>query len=1091
MITMSRQAIIGNFLFLFLFGLFISAASGQDISMRFSHLTLEDGLSQSTINDILQDSRGFLWFATEDGLNRYNGYEFKVFKNIPGNSNSISNNSISDIIEDKNGNLWIGTKGGGLNKFNPVTEKFTRFDLNKGDSTGLSTPYVTSLFEDRSGIILVGTRNGLNIYQPGTNTFMKYQPDPDDDNSLNGEWITSIYEDSQGMIWIGTQDNGLNRLNRTEDKFTHYTNVPGDSRSLSDDWVVSLHEDKNNNLWIATQSGGINKFDRETQSFERFLSDTEDGLSLSNNWVYTMFEDRYGEFWVGTLDGLNRFDRANNQFINITAIKGAPNLNNKSITALYEDRSGVFWVGTKDDALYKFVRSTQSFTVYDRNTDSDISLSNNNVWAVKEMQNGDIWVGTHGGGINVIHPDKREITYYSHNPDNSTSLCDNFINTIYQDDSGDIWVGTVNGLCKFIPSSKSFERFTHDPENSNSISGNIVTTLSQDVEGNIWIGTLNNGFSTYNKDTKQFTTYRSKSDEKEGLAQNKIWSIYEDEDEVLWVGTHGFGLAIYALNEKEYRRYEHDPSDSTSISNDFINVTYKDSEGRYWIGTLNGLNRFYPDSQTFEHYTTADGLPNNVIYGIVEDKRGHLWLSTNKGLCDFDPETGITRNYDAGDGLPSEEFRFNSFHKGQDGRIFFGSISGLVSFEPDSLETNENVPPVVFTNFEIYNKPVPIKENSILERSITATEELTFPYYEQVFSFQFAGLHYAAPDQNQYAYYLAGFDENWQQIGNRRFVAFTSLDPGRYTLRVRAANKDGIWNNQGAEIKLNIEPPPWLSWWAYTLYATFALVVVGWLVSYRVEKERREKEKIEEKRKELERLIDNRTKELQEEKEKSDRLLYNILPEEVAKELKEKGKTTPKRFEEATILFSDFQGFTSTASSMSADRLVSEINEIFKKFDTIIEDYGLEKIKTIGDAYMAAGGIPSEEKEHALRCVAAAWEMLSFVEKRNKNASFKWEMRVGLHSGSVVAGVVGQRKFTYDLWGDTVNLASRMESIGEAGKVNISARTHELVKEYFECEYRGKLDVSGRGKMDMYFVTGKKIDKDKAFDEIQTKFSDN
>ncbi|MDZ7715704.1 MAG: two-component regulator propeller domain-containing protein [Balneolaceae bacterium] len=1065
-----------------------ASAQDQDISMRFSHLTLEDGLSQSTVNEILQDSRGFLWFATEDGLNRYNGYEFKVFKNRPGNPNSISNNSISDVIEDENGNLWVGTKGGGLNKFDPVTEKFTRFKVDEQDSASLSTSYVTALFEDRSGVILVGTRMGLNIYQPSTGTFLKHQPEKND-NSLKGEWITAIFEDSQGMLWIGTQDNGLNRLDRTQDKFTHYANIPGDPQSLSDNWIVSIYEDKNNNLWIGTQSGGINKFDRETKTFERFQSDTEDRYSLSHNWVYTMFEDRYGEFWVGTLNGLNRFDREDNRFLNITALKGAPNLNNKSITALYEDRSGVFWVGTKDDALYKFVRSTQSFTVYDSNADSEISLSNNNVWAVKEMQNGHIWIGTHGGGINVVRPNKEGVSYYTHDPDDNTSLSDNFVNTIYQDRSGDIWVGTINGLCKYIPSTDSFKRFRHEPKNPNSISGNIVTTISQDKEGNIWIGTLNNGFSIYNKETGKFSISKSQSNEKAGLAHNKIWSVYEDDDDVLWVGTHGFGLAIYALNEKEYRYYAHDPNDDTSISSDFINVTYKDSEGRYWIGTLNGLNRFYPDTETFERFTTADGLPNNVIYGIVEDSRGHLWLSTNKGLCDFDPETGITRNYDAGDGLPSEEFRFSAFDKGMNGEIYFGSINGLVSFEPDSIETNENVPPVVFTNFEIYNKPVPIQDNSILEKSITTTDELTLSYNEKVFSFQFAGLHYAAPDQNAYAYKMEGFDEDWQQIGNRRFISFTSMPSGTYNLKVRAANKDGIWNNEGTQLKLNIEPPPWLSWWAYTIYVTFGLAVVGWFVSYRVEKERKEKEKIEEKREELEKLVGNRTRELQVEKEKSDQLLYNILPKEVADELKEKGKTTPRRFEEATILFSDFEEFTSTASSMSADRLVSELNEIFKKFDTIIEDYGIEKIKTIGDAYMAAGGIPSEEEDHALRCVAAACEMLNFVKERNKNSSFKWEMRVGMHSGSVVAGVVGQRKFTYDLWGDTVNLASRMENIGEVGKVNISARTHELVKEYFECEYRGKLDVTGRGKIDMYFVKGKK--EGKAFDEMQSRLFNN
>jgi len=1066
------------YIFAFLSLVVALPVSGQDITMRFTHLNQDDGLSQSTVNKILQDSRGFLWFATEDGLNRYNGYEFKVFKHQPGNPQSISSNSVSDIIEDRDGNLWIGTKGGGLNKYNPETERFTHFKPDENDPQSLSASYVTALFEDRSGVILVGTRKGLNIYQPHDQSFLQYQPDEDDRNSMKGEWITSIFEDSEGMIWIGTQDEGLNKLDREKNKFTHYSYSPGNPSSLSDNWVVSIYEDKKNELWVGTQNGGINRFDRETETFQRFQSKPDVKYSLSHNWVYTMFEDQFGEFWVGTLDGLNLFDRANNRFINVTALKGAPNLNNKSITSLYEDRSGVFWVGTKDDALYKFVRSTQNFTVYNQNRDSEISLSNDNIWAIEETKSGDLWIGTHGGGVSVIDRNRKDVSYYRSNPDNENSLSDNFVNTIYQDREGIIWVGTIDGLCRFIPSNRSFKCYKHDPERENTISGNIVMGITEDDDGNIWIGTLNNGFSKYDKKTETFTSYSSRSSRKEGLAQNKIWSLYKDDEGVFWVGTHGFGLAIYALEEQEYRRYEHDPNDSTTISNDFVNVTYKDSRGRYWIGTLNGLNRFYPKEEAFERYTTEDGLPNNVIYGIVEDSRGHLWISTNQGLSDFNPETETIRNYDTGDGLPSDEFRFGAYHKTNDGTIFFGSINGLVSFRSDNMQSNESVPPVVFTSFELYNKEVPIKPNSILEQSITGTDKLNLSYREKVFSFQFAALHYAAPVQNEYAYKIDNYIEDWQYLGNRRYVSFTSLPHGEYVLKVRAANKDGVWNNEGISLAINISPPPWESWWAYLIYAIIIVTGVGFLVSHRVEKEREKKRRLERRRKELEKLIDNRTKELKQEKEKSDRLLYNILPEEVANELKNYGKTTPKRYEEVTILFSDFKSFTSTASSMSADKLVNELNEIFKQFDQIIDKYGIEKIKTIGDAYMAAGGIPSEAENHAVKCVAAACEMIEFVERRNMTSSYKWEMRVGVHSGSVVAGVVGQRKFTYDLWGDTVNLASRMEKTGEPGEVNISARTHELVNAFYNCKYRGKLEVPGKGKVDMYFVNGQVKDTD-------------
>lgn len=1072
-------------------GLFFLAltASGQNISMRFTHITLEDGLSQSTINDILQDSKGFLWFATEDGLNRYNGYTFTVFKNEPGNPYSISNNSISDIIEDQNGDIWVATRGGGLNRFDRETERFEHFKPDENDSTSLSDSYVTALFEDRSGVILVGTQSGLNIYEPQKRSFLHYTPDKGNNNSLKGEWITSIFEDHDGILWIGTQDNGLNRFDRANDRFTHYGYDPADPTSLSDNWVVTVYEDRENNLWVGTQSGGLSRLNRETQEFKRFKHDPNNSNSLSHNWVLTMYEDRYGEFWVGTLNGLNIFDRRNDRFIDVTAIKGAPDLNNKSINSLFEDRSGVFWVGTKDDALHKFVRSTEYFTIYEQKPGSPLSLSENNVWAVREMDDGSLWIGTQGGGLNVISPDREEISYYTSIPEDSGSLSDNFVNSIFQDKDGTIWVGTINGLNEYIPSEDAFRHYRHDPNDPTSLGGDIITTIYEDKIGTLWVGTLNNGLSQLDKSTGTFTTYKSEPGNVESLSHNKIWSFYEDRNGVFWVGTHGYGLNKYDRANDQFRRYVHRPADSTSISNNFINFIYQDSQQRYWIGTLNGLNRFNPRSETFKSYSTEDGLPNNVIYGMIEDDRGHLWMSSNNGISDFNPETGEFRNYDVGDGLPGNEYRFGAYHRGNSGTMYFGGINGVVSFESDSIRQNPHIPPVVFTQFEIYNRPVDINSGSILEKSITETEEINLSYREQVFSFEFSGLHYAAPSQNSYAYMMEGFDEEWQYIGNRRFVSFTSMPPAEYTLRVKAANKDGVWNNEGTSIRINIAPPPWQTWWAYVVYGFITLLTVGGFIQYRIEKERKKKKHLESQNEELETLVVDRTKELLAEKEKSDTLLYNILPREVAEELKDKGTTTPRRFEDATILFCDFQGFTSAAASMPADRLVNELNDIFQHFDGIIESYGLEKIKTIGDAYMAAGGIPSEHENHALKCVEAALTMLEYIEERNSESSYKWEMRVGMHSGGVVAGVVGRVKFTYDLWGDTVILASRLEAAGEAGKINISASTHALIKEYYDCKYRGKVQAEGKGKIDMYFVVDRL--EDAIFDDMQIKMFEN
>jgi class 3 adenylate cyclase len=465
-----------------------------------------------------------------------------------------------------------------------------------------------------------------------------------------------------------------------------------------------------------------------------------------------------------------------------------------------------------------------------------------------------------------------------------------------------------------------------------------------------------------------------------------------------------------------------------------------------------------------------------VIYGIIEDYRGHLWLSTNNGIADFDPESGSVRVYDQGDGLPSNEYRFGAYHKGEDGTMYFGGINGMVVFRPDSIRDNPYVPPVVITDFQIFNKDVPISAiNSPLRKSITETEEITLTWREEVFSFEFAALHFAAPTQNQYKYMMEGFDRSWQDVGNRRFVSYTNLPEGqKYKFHVKASNKDGIWNEEGTTIAITILPPPWKTWWAYGFYSVLGAGFLIGFINFQIGKERKKKEQIQQQNEELEALVKERTILLENEKEKSDSLLYNMLPKEIAEEIKEKGAATPRRFEEVSVLFTDFENFTTTASTMSAGKLVSELNDIFEAFDHIMGKYNLEKIKTIGDAYMAVSGLPKENPDHAVACVMAAREMQGYIQERNERSAVKWKMRIGIHSGSIIAGVVGKKKFNYDIWGSTVILASRLEEVGEPEKINISATTCDQVSEYFECSYRGKVDVQGQGEVDMYFVDAPK-----------------
>ncbi|MEX1011138.1 MAG: two-component regulator propeller domain-containing protein [Balneolaceae bacterium] len=1038
-------------------------------SFRFAQITTEDGLSQSTINDILQDSRGFLWFATDDGLNRYDGYNFEVYKNIPGDTTSISSNVITGLIEDYSGNLWIATNGGGLNKFDRDHERFIRYRHDPNQPNSLSNDFVTAFHQDYTGVILIGTQAGLNIFDPSANRFITYQAGEGSATELEHDLITDLTKDAVGMIWVATQNGGMYKFDRFSETFTRYG--PGDNSGLEDPWVTRLYLDDENTLWVGTQSDGLYRFDRGTETFENFSNVSGDSQTISNNWILSMYEDEYGSFWVGTLNGLNLMDRKTGTFTNISQQQPAY-LSNYSISTLYEDNSGVFWIGTRDGALNKLVRSMESFSVFQHDPGNQNSLSDNNVWAILEDRNGEVWIGTQGGGLNRYDPENDVMTRYLHDPDDESSLSDNFVNTLLEDRNGYLWVGTINGLNRLDPESGQVVRMTHDPENPETISGNQITSLLQDRHGIIWIGTLNSGLNGYDPASGEIRRFKHDPSDPESVSHNKVWSLFEDSAGNFWVGTHGYGLNRYDRVNGTFIHYRFNPGVSTSISNDFINFIYEDRQGQLWIGTINGLNRYNRIEETFEHYTTEDGLPNNVIYGIVEDDRGHLWLSTNNGIADFDPESGSVRRYGIGDGLPGNEFRFGAYHSGSEGRIYFGGIDGAVVFEADSLRDNPYLPPVVLTRFQIFNRDVEIGNHSFLKRSITETERIDLDHSESVISFEYSGLHYASPKHNEYAFMLEGFDDGWQYVGSRRFTSYTNLQPGNYRFRVKASNKDGLWNEEGTYVDLRISPPFWQTWWAYSLYFfMFSGVMVGF-IQYRVGRERWKKKRIEELNTRLEREVNLRTNQLAEEKAKGDQLLRNILPEDVARELIENGKAQPRRYEEVTVIFTDFKNFTETASSMSAGRLLMELNEVFEAFDLIMEKQGVEKIKTIGDSYMAVAGAPIKHSDHAVRAVRACLEMIRYLEERNMNASVKWDMRVGVHSGSVIAGVVGKNKFTYDIWGDTVIIANRMEIAGEPGRVNVSAMTRDLVRDHFESEYRGKHPAEGKGNLDMYFING-------------------
>jgi len=799
-------------------------AQGQPV--KFERIGPEHGLSQSSVYCILQDHQGFMWFGTDGGLNKYDGYNFTVYRHDAENPQSLSNGTIMALYEDRSGVLWIGTYGG-LNKFDRENEAFIRYQRDPENLSSLSGAFVLSLAEDHTGALWVGTNRGLNKLvlskaegsDRETETFTCYQHDPKNPNSLSENRIRSLYVDRAGVLWIGIVGGGLNKFDQEKQIFTRYQHDPGNPNSLSDNFVWSIHEDHAGMFWIGTQ-GGLNKFDRERETFTRYQHDPKNPNSLSEDEILSFYEDRAGILWIGTDGGgLNRFDRERQIFTRYAYDPKNPNsLRTNRIRSLYEDRAGVLWISVDGAGLNKIDRTKEKFTHYQHLPENPNSLSNNRVKSLYEDHSGVLWIGT-DWGLNKFDREKEKFTHYQHDPTNPKSLSENRVRPLAEDRAGMIWIGTNSGgLNKFDPEKEIFTHFKHDPQNPNSLSDNVVWSLLADRAGTLWVGTYVGGLNMLNRETETFTRYQYDPDNPNSLNDTIVRSIYEDRAGMLWIGTDG-GFNKFDRAKGTFTRYKHDPQNPNSVSSNRVRPFHEDRSGMLWIGTWGGgLNKYDREKEIFTRYNVRDGLPDDVIYGILEDDLGNLWISTNNGLSKFNPQTKRFKNYDIGDGLQSNEFSGSAHYKSKrTGEMFFGGVNGFNIFHPDSLRDNPYIPPVVFTSFKRYNTDEAQGE-AIIGKGISAKAELTLSYKDNILVFEFAALNYRSAFKNQYAYKLEGFNDNWIHLGTKRDVTFTNLDPGEYTLRVKGSNNDGVWNETGAALKITITPPWWKTWWAYGFY---------------------------------------------------------------------------------------------------------------------------------------------------------------------------------------------------------------------------------------------------------------------------------
>ncbi|HLP58544.1 MAG TPA: two-component regulator propeller domain-containing protein [Candidatus Deferrimicrobium sp.] len=812
----------------------IFAAVNARKNIDFEHITRDGGLSQNNVYSITQDSKGFMWFGTEDGLNMYDGYDFTVHKPDSNDPNKISDSFINCIYEDRSHILWIATGSGGLNRFNRENGTFKHYKNQPGNADSLSGDCVTSIHEcsSKPGILWLGTSGGgLNKFDTKKETFTQYRCIPGDSGSLSSDDIYQIYEDRSGVLWIGTIGGGLNRFSCRNGQTVHFQNNPSDPHSLSNNDVFTICEDRKGRLWIGTDNG-LNRFDPAKNEFIRYFNDPRDNASLTQDRIRSIFEDHNGTLWVGTLGGgLNMVveEKDKVSFVHYRLNFSKDNsLNDDDIYCIYEDRFGVLWIGTEGGGLNKVDLQKKPFIHYRTNPFLPHSLSANDIWAIYESKKkpGIFWIGTKGGGLNKF--DSQTDTFYSyhHNPGDPNSIGSNSVYALCEDRDGVLWIGTDgNGLNRMNEKSGTFTRYIHDPGDPDSLSGSDVWNILEDRRGFLWIGTPYNGLNRLNRDTGKFTHFQYNPDSPGSIGSNNIWSLFQDRLGVLWVGTDS-GLNKFDWEKQTFTLYTHQEGNPNSLSNGRILCIYEDHAGILWIGTLGGgLNKFDRANEKFIRYTEKEGLPNNVINGILEEitepgsNDYYLWLSSNAGVIQFSPHTGKSKSYNKNDGLQGNEFNAGAFYKSRDGKMFFGGTNGLNCFYPWEIKDNPYIPPVMITHLKVLNKDVKpgdkINGREILTKIISETGEIKLSYDDNVVSFEFAALHYASPRANRYAYRLEGFENNWNYVEDRRFATYTRLTNGDYIFRVKAANNDGLWNEKGTALKITVITPVWRSGWFY------------------------------------------------------------------------------------------------------------------------------------------------------------------------------------------------------------------------------------------------------------------------------------
>jgi class 3 adenylate cyclase/ligand-binding sensor domain-containing protein/predicted metal-dependent HD superfamily phosphohydrolase len=1039
-------------LLLFLSFVFLSTGISQNNDIKFNNFTINEGLSQSFVTDVLQDNKGYIWVATQDGLNKFDGYKFIKFEHNQKLDYSLPNNYVHDMFLDDEGFIWLATERG-LSRLNPKTEHIENFTPKHKSYS------ITKIINVDGGFIAL-SNNGIVKFKTKSKEVREIYISEEilDLQKIKNE---IFFTTSKGLFQISSGDakriesGDFNKLLKYGSNFL--VNKNGSLYNLTSKGTKGLFNQKLDSLfgylnvnniyldqeesiqWLATQNNGLVKINTKTNKIQVYKHDIYSHTSLLDNHIQQVFEDRSGVVWVASERGVSNFDKFK-QFISNVSINENPL----------------------------------------------IGLTSNSVWAFAESINGDeIYIGT-DDAVSLYYKEKEQFRHFPVQ-DNNAGINPRVLTISYIDNQR-VFVGFKTGFYQLNISENSYS-YTKLLDDKSGVGG--VYKVIQEEKNLYWVfGTKGLGLFDLSSRTmiKRFLT-----DGQDKIIGEGVVRAAAVKDGHLYFAVGQRGILVKCKKDVSSKKF--DLKVLHQFSSQVNSIAILDND--LWLGTYGrGIVRYNTRTEKRTNYTTEEGLSNNVVYGVIVDQDQDIWASTNRGLVKIDPETDKIKNFTIKDGLQSNEFNSGAYFKSLDNRLYFGGINGYSNFQPEEIRINRILPSTIITDIRLYGQKFQLQGDEKFKQP-EYMDKMVLDHEENNITIYFAATHYSDPKRNKFQYILEGLDEEWTLVeGGENWAHYANLPAGEYVFIVKSANADGEWSTYSKELIIIVNPPFYDTWWFKTIVTLLVLLLVYFYFKRRIESIRRQKVRLElqvvERTRELKqkseklaeeklkvdqqkKQIEEQNKLLQKEKSEAVGIIHNILPQEEAAELLGRKNIQARHYKEASVMFTDFVGFTKITEKYEAQTLVQMLNIFFSKFDEIITKRNLEKIKTIGDAYMCVGGVPIRNPENPVDTVLAALEIQAFMNTYNDEAERKgeqkWDLRIGINTGEVVSGVLGLKKFAYDIWGSTVNEAQQMERHGKPGVVNISGNTFDKIEPLFDCEYRGKIKTK-KGLLDMYFIVG-------------------